>query len=140
MIRAILDPGVLVSALLSRSGAPARLLSLWSRGHYDLVVSPHLLTELAIVLRREKFRRYLSEEEAEAFVHWLKGAALLVPDPAQRPRYTRDPNDDYLIAAAKAAGVPLVVSGDRDLLAFSDPPPVVLTPAAFLDALKGGPG
>jgi len=73
-------------------------------------------------------------------VHWLKGAALLVPDPAQRSRYTRDPNDDYLIAAAKATGVPLVVSGDRDLLALTDPLPAVLTPAAFLDTLKAGPG
>ena len=104
------------------------------------MVSPHLLTELATVLKREKLRRYLSGEEAEAFVHWLKEAALFVPDPAERPRYTRDPNDDDLIAAAKAVGIPLLVPGDRDLLALTDPPPAVLTPAAFLDTLKAGPG
>ena len=71
-------------------------------------------------------------------MHRLKEAALFVPDPAEGPRYTRDSNDDDLIAAAKAAGVPLV-SGDRDLLALSNPPPIVLTPAAFLGALKAGP-
>ena len=68
-----------------------------------------------------------------------KEAALLVPDPVERPRYPRDPNDDYPIAAAKVADVPLVVSGDRDLPAFSEPSPIVLTPAAFLDALKARP-
>ncbi|MFX8385659.1 PIN domain-containing protein, partial [Acinetobacter baumannii] len=45
MIRAVLDPGVLVAALLSSQGAPAQLLRLLVKGHFQLVLSPKLLEE-----------------------------------------------------------------------------------------------
>ena len=140
MIRALFDTGVLISALLSPTGSPARLLTLWVQGHYELVVSSKLLDKLDRVLRREKFRRYLTLSEAARFVSWLGGTALGVPDPSAPAQHTADPNDDYLIAAARAAGVPVLVSGDRHLLAFAEPPPVVMTPAAFLRLLRAGPG
>ena len=67
MYRAVLDPGVLIAAIISPKGAPAALLKSWMEGGYELVASPKLLAELERVLLRPKFRKYLSEEEGRAY-------------------------------------------------------------------------
>jgi uncharacterized protein len=59
MFRVVLDPGVLIAAVLSPKGAPAELLRHWLAGDYELVVSDKLLAELKRVLLRPKFRKYL---------------------------------------------------------------------------------
>lgn len=45
-MRAVLDPNVLIAGLLSRTGAPAQLMTRWLGGEFELVVSDRLLDEL----------------------------------------------------------------------------------------------
>ena len=45
-MRAVLDPNILIAALLSRSGAPAQIVWRWLAGEFELVVSETLLAEL----------------------------------------------------------------------------------------------
>ena len=135
MIRVVLDPGVLVSALISPTGSPAMLIRAWIDGAFDLVVCETLLDELDAVLRRSKFRKYFREEEGSAFVEWLRESALIVPDPIEVRRVTPDPADDYLVALSIEAGAQVLVSGDSDLTGLPGAQPRVLTPHAFLDML-----
>jgi hypothetical protein len=131
-VRAVLDPNVIISALLSPSANPARVLGAWQQGEFELIVSASLLEELARALAYPKLRRRISEEDAAAVVHWLSEAATVVSDAnAQSPFHSSDPGDDYLIALA-AARQAILVSGDRDLLDLSDQIPV-FSPAAFLE-------
>ena len=131
-MRAVLDPNVIISALLSPSGNPARVLRAWQQGEFELIVSPSLLEELARALAYPKLRRRITEEDARAVIQWLTEVATVVSDPeAQPPVHSADPGDDYLIALA-AARQAILVSGDRDLLNLSDEIPV-FSPAAFLD-------
>jgi putative PIN family toxin of toxin-antitoxin system len=133
--RIVFDPGVLISALISSQGAPAEALDRWRDGEFDLVVSPALLDELRRVLMRRKFRRYATEEDVAAFVAALGEEAIAVEDPpSSSERFTRDPNDDYLVALARAANAEAIVSGDSDLTTVKLDPPVV-TPAEFLQLL-----
>jgi putative PIN family toxin of toxin-antitoxin system len=130
--RIVFDPGVLISALISPGGAPAEALDRWREGEFDLVVSPALLDELRRVLLRRKFRRYVTEEDVSAFVSALAQEAIAVEDPPpSSERFTRDPNDDYLVLLARAAGAEAIVSGDPDLTTATLEPPV-FTPAEFL--------
>ncbi len=85
------------------------------RGRWRLVASPLLYEELSGVLLRPKFRRYASEDEVHLFVVRLTERAELVNDPANRPRVTADPKDDYLVALAAAAEADALVSGDRSV-------------------------
>lgn len=62
--RAVLDPNVLVSAAISDRGIPAELIRRSERGEFELVTSAEVLMELLEVLRRPKFRRYITEDEA----------------------------------------------------------------------------
>jgi uncharacterized protein len=129
------DPGVLVSAIIAPVGPPAELLRAAREGRVDLVVSPRLLAELAGVLRREKFRAYLSLDDAIEYVEGLAVLAETVADPQDAPSVSRDPADDYLVALAGAAGATAIVSGDADLLALDAPPAPVLTPRMVLESL-----
>ncbi len=136
MLRVVLDPGVLVSALISPDGPPAQILDRWREGQFDLVVSERLLDELQDVLFRRKFRAFADEVDARAYVEALRGQAVLAADPADVPRLTRDPDDDYLVALARAAEVDVIVSGDAHLIELVDPDPPVLTPRELFRRLE----
>jgi putative PIN family toxin of toxin-antitoxin system len=133
-VRALFDANVLISGLLSRAGAPARLLAKWLEGEFELVVTEHLLAELEATLTRPKLRRYLDETEISEFLQLLRGLAESVKDPEAGPGVTsKDPKDDYLIAAAASSRATLV-TGDAHLLDL-EPSIPVLSPRAFLDSL-----
>ncbi|MDQ6775510.1 MAG: putative toxin-antitoxin system toxin component, PIN family [Actinomycetota bacterium] len=133
-MRAVLDPNVLISAVISPVGAPREILTAWTQGRFDLIVSPELL-ELRDVLARPKFRRWVSDPAAVEYVDGLTDAALLIDDPPAQPGLSVDPDDDYLIALARAAGADYLVSGDQHLTGLPDPTPPVLTPLEFRDRL-----
>lgn len=130
MARAVLDPGVLVSALITPAGRPAKLLVAARAGSFDLIVSPLLLDELERVLQREKFRRYVDHEGVTAYLDLLRRDAQLTADPETPPpiRCT-DPDDDYLIALAHSQNAALV-SGDSGLLELAEEIPV-FSPSGF---------
>jgi uncharacterized protein len=133
--RAVLDPNVLVSAATRHDGTPAHCLYAHAAGLYELVVSPLLLTELRGVLRRQKFRAYLTVERADRLVDALERTATVVDDPPVREAVSRDPRDDYLVALARAADAHVLVTGDADLLVLDIVRMTIATPADFLRLL-----
>jgi uncharacterized protein len=133
-VRVLLDANVLVSALLSKAGAPARLLRLWSQGELELVVCPALLGELERILARPRLRSRIDPVEAERFLALLEAGAESVQDPEDPPPVRSvDPDDNYLLALAVREQVPLV-SGDNHLLTLRDRAPI-LSPREFLERL-----
>lgn len=130
--RAVLDPNVLISALLSSSGSPAALVARWLAGDFELVVSEKLLAELHRALAYPKLRSRISADEAATFIELLGRTATKMKDPLAVPRRSRDAGDDYLLALAEASAA-VVVTGDEDLLAVGHVP--VVSVAAFLDSL-----
>jgi hypothetical protein len=133
-VRAILDANVLISAILSPGGSPARLLLAWRAGAFDLVVSPALLAELARALAYPKLARLVPPADADAFVAWIARSAVLAADPGTAPSVRSvDPDDDYLVALAIAERA-FLVSGDGHLTVLADRLPV-RTPADFLALL-----
>ncbi len=138
MDRVVLDPAVLVSALITPQGNPAKLWQAVVDQRIEIVTSPLLLAELAAVLERPKFRTYATAEESRAFVAEVARRSHRVPDPSDRPPVSRDPNDDYLFALAQVTAARAVVSGDRDLTDLDGPPVPVLSPAGAVQTLLAG--
>lgn len=133
-MRAVLDPNVIVSAALSRSGTPAKVLRAWLEGAYEMVVSPSLLSELERVLDYPKIALHVTRREAEELLDLLRRRAETIEDPEDLPTITSpDPDDDYLISLAEAARV-VIVSGDAHLQGLAERIPVY-TPAGFLALL-----
>jgi uncharacterized protein len=133
-VRAVLDPNVIISGLLSASGAPADVLRAFDRAEFEVVVSPQLLAELERALAYPKLRRHISAEEAKAVAAWIGDSATTAPDPDEPPPVrSSDSDDDYLIALASVARAPLV-SGDNHLLELASEIPV-FSPREFLELL-----
>jgi uncharacterized protein len=132
-VRAVLDPNILIAALLSPGGAPAELVSRWLAGEFELVVSETLLAELERAFGYPKLSKRVSAEDAGLFITVLRQASQVAIDPSQPQRRSPDPGDDYLPALAEQERA-VLVSGDRHLLDLADEFPI-LTARAFLERL-----
>lgn len=132
-MRAVLDPNVLIAAILSRSGPPALVLRAWLDGRFDLIVSKALLAELERALRYPKLESHVSADQRSGYIELLRTTATQAEDPADVAAICDDPGDDYLIALARAHQT-LLVSGDRHLLALAKRLPI-MSPRAFLESL-----
>jgi uncharacterized protein len=136
--RVVLDANVLVSAALANDpAAPSvRAFDALLDGRIEVVGCPALLGEIASVLGRERLRRHLSIDEARRFVADLLGVMTVAADPPRPyPAICRDPDDDYLIALARAGVVDALLTGDRDLLELEDVGVAVITLRALVERL-----
>ena len=136
-MKAVLDTNVIISAVLSPAGSPARVLRLWIEGAYELVCSPLLLAELERTFAYPKLRARIRYEEGAELIDLLHRGALMLEDPTGPPEISSpDPGDDYLIALAAEAKA-AIVTGDRHLLGLSEEIPVY-SPFDFLGLLQQG--
>lgn len=136
-MRAVVDPNVVISALISPKGSPAKVVKAWLDGAFELIASPLLLAELARALGYPKLRERVTEAETGELLDLLRSGADLRDDPSGPPPVgSSDPGDDYLIALA-ASSQAVIVSGDRHLLDLGDGLPVY-APAAFLSIIECG--
>ena len=89
-MRAVLDPNVLVSAAISPAGPPRQILTAWIDERFELIASPALLDELAEVLARPKFQRFITAAVATELIDGLATDAGTVADPPELPGVTPD--------------------------------------------------
>ena len=139
MLRAVIDTNVLVSSVLSKQGAPARLLDAWHERRFDLVISEAIIGEIESVLSEPRLKQvfHIVDERIARLVEVLREDALLVPGNADvRGAVPADPSDEMFLAAAVDGDADVVVSGDKDLLDLeSFRGIVILTARQFLDNL-----
>jgi putative PIN family toxin of toxin-antitoxin system len=138
---AVVDTNIFVSAVLSPSGAPARILAALQSSSFRLISSRDQLQELADVLAREAlFARYqVSRAERDDFLKLFGLQAQIVDAVETLPVSVRDPKDAMLLAAALGGGADYLVSGDADLLELAGDPRLgrlaILTASAFVAVL-----
>ena len=133
-MRAVLDPNVVISGLISSTGAPAEVLRAVQSGRVEVIVSPLVIEELQNALAYPKLRRLIDTDEVSRAVEWLSAVARHMPDPTDAPpRRSQDPDDDHLIALAASSQAALV-SGDRHLLALKNEIPVY-SPREFIELI-----
>jgi putative PIN family toxin of toxin-antitoxin system len=133
-VRAVLDPNVIISGVLSPAGGPAQVLRALEAGEFELVVCQALIDELARAFAYPKLRQHIPQADAEALTRWIERSATKASNPTlPPPAHAADPDDDYLIALA-AAQRAILVSGDKHLLDLASEIPV-LSPRQFLEFL-----
>ncbi len=129
--RRVLDTNTLVSRLPMPGGTAARAVDHALALGVPLV-SDDTLAELADVLSRPRFDRYVLLADRQRFVALLGGVARRVAI-THRMQACRDPRDDKFLHAALNGEAEAIVTGDNDLLV---PDPFhgvrILSPAAFL--------
>lgn len=97
-----------------------------------ILMSSETLGELADVLSRPKFDRYISIADRQQFLRLLGRVAEIIPI-TYRVRACRDPSDDKFLELAVNGSAHAIVTGDKDLLALDPFRGIsIVTPARYL--------
>jgi putative PIN family toxin of toxin-antitoxin system len=129
--RVVVDTNILLSRLLVPGSVPAQAVHK-AVDQGQILASEATLEELADVLSRPKFDRYLTVSERQQFLRLFMRIAQWVPilHPVQA---CRDPRDDKFLALAVNGEAGVIITGDQDLLVLDPFRDVrILEPAAYL--------
>ena len=135
-MRAVLDTGILLAALITSGTPPDLIYRAWRKKAFELVTSEWQLDELRRVSRYPKLRKYLKPAEAGTLVNGLRHQATVLQE-LPNIELSPDPDDNPILATAIAGGADYLVTGDkRDLLSLGKVEAVqIVTARAFADLL-----
>lgn len=131
-LRLVVDTNVLISRLLLPRSLAARAVDL-AIIEGRLLVSEATLSELARVLARPKFDRYVDIRDRQEFIRHL-GTLVETVTILQRLQACRDPKGDMFLDVAINGRAGAIITGDADLLALDPFMGIrIVTPAAWLE-------
>lgn len=136
-MRAVIDTGVFVSALIRKHGRTGDVLRALHEGRFTAIYTTDIMVEIIDVIGRASFRTkyHIEPDDVTALVNLIRLRGELV-NPSHKVTFCRDPKDDKFLEAAIATQTDCIVSGDGDLLdmaSFEEIP--ILRPAEFLARL-----
>lgn len=130
-MRVVVDTNVWVSRLLLVNSVAARAVDA-ALTSSQVVVSEPLIEELADVLEREKFDRYVSLADREEFLRRVLQVATTLPVLTEVAD-CRDADDNRLLALALDSESDYILTGDQDLLTMNPWRRIeIISPRAFL--------
>jgi putative PIN family toxin of toxin-antitoxin system len=136
-MRAVVDTGVLVSALIHRQGTTGDVLRALRDGRFTVIYTTAILVEVVDVLGRAPLRikYHIQPEDLTVLINLIRLRGELVT-PTHQVSACRDAQDDKFLEAALAGQADCIVSGDADLLSLTPFEGVpILRPAEFLARL-----
>ena len=137
-MRCVFDTNTVVSALLLENGNPGVALKVAIR-RGDVLLSLEVAEEMAEVVRREKFDRYVRRKTREEFLWALVRDSIFI-EVTERIAECRDPDDDKFLELAVSGGATHIVTGDQDLLVLHPFRGIlILSPRDFLESLEDSP-
>jgi len=135
----VLDTNLIISALLSPQGTPAKIIDLWEEGKFDVAVSDPLLDELERALGYERIKKHFRETDFSRgiFIKHLRETAILVKPQMRLEVIADDPDDNRILECAVASGSSYIISGDQHLLDLKEHQGIqILSPAGFVVFLE----
>ncbi len=133
-MRVVIDTNLWVSRLLLAGSAPAQAVDK-ALAAFEVMMSEPLVEELADVLSRKKFDRYVSVRDREEFLRRVLRIATIAPVLSEVDD-CRDPDDNRLLALALDSESGYILTGDRDLLLLNPWRGVrIVSPREFLNTV-----
>jgi len=114
--RVTLDANVLAPGFTSHGSASSRLIDLWRSGAFALVLSEHVLQELARTLTDPYFASRLPREEATAILTLLSTNATLTELTVDVDGVATHPEDDVVLSTALSGQATILCTRDKQLL------------------------
>jgi putative PIN family toxin of toxin-antitoxin system len=130
-LRVVLDTNVLASGIAYGDSVPGRVVGAWDKGSIKVVLSHHILGELARILPRFDHKLHWTSSKYANLIDILTMRAELVDPEALDPKTVRDPGDIPVLGTLLASGADYLITGDKDLLALAERYPAIISPADF---------
>lgn len=113
-----LDTNVIIRALLSKRGAPAKNIDFWETESFDVAISKPLLEELVSVLGYSKIQRYFKQihSKTDRLLRLIGAVAIEVAPDFELKIILEDPDDNRVLECAVSAQASYIISGDKHLL------------------------
>lgn len=130
--RLVFDTNTLISGLLLPGSQPAHAVK---KGLHEgkIIVSSDTLNELAEVLSRDKFNRYISLESRKEYFRYFARVIEKI-EVIRKVKTCRDPKDDKFLELAINGEAEIIISGDKDLLILHSYQSVqIMSPAQYLN-------
>ena len=129
-LRLVFDTNVLISGLLSDNSVPQKIFD-YAQANAILLISQETFQELAEVLTRSKFDRYIPLEKRSKFLNLLSLKAEII-EITTKINLCRDPKDNKFLELAVHGKADYLISGDQDLLILNPFQEIsILSPQAF---------
>ena len=140
MLRVVIDTNILVSALLSKKGAPSKVVDAWRDREFLVITNESAILEVERVLAElvSTGKYSISSDDIQSISNLLREDTLLVSGETNvQGAVPEDPDDEKFIAIALNGEANVIVSGDRHLLGLGSYQNVsIQTARQFLDSLK----
>jgi uncharacterized protein len=131
--RITLDANVLAPGFTSQNSASARLIDLWRSGVFELILSDHVLQELARTLTDPYFATRLPRDDAAAILMLLSSTAPVTELTVDVSGVATHPEDDAVLATALSGQATILCTRDKQLLKLrSYQSVIVLSPGELL--------
>jgi putative PIN family toxin of toxin-antitoxin system len=142
MNRIVIDTNILVSAILTPGGKPAKILKLVLEGKITLIISPAILEETRHVFNYPKLGRLakknkITKEEVYDFLDKMSKVAVITPGELDIDAIPDDPADNKILACGLEGEADFIISGDHhllDLKIFQGAK--IIDPVTFLKIIK----
>lgn len=142
MIKAVLDTNVLISAIISSKGSPAKIISFWRKRKFTLIISREILAELESVLGYKRIieKYHLDKKIIEKYLKLFKDFASIYKTKEKVNIIKADPSDNKFLEVAIKAAADFIVSGDNHLLCLDNFQGVkIVTPKDFYEEIIKNP-
>jgi len=113
----VLDTNVIVSAF-GWKGVPHEIFQKCIESHFQLFISPPLLSEIKRVLSYHKF--HFNQDEIDEFLSIIIEVAEIVEPEIIINLILHDPSDNRVLECAITADCEYIISGDRHLLKIKE--------------------
>jgi uncharacterized protein len=131
--RVTLDANVLAPGFTSRGSASSRLIDLWRTGAFELILSEHVLKELARTLTDPYFATRLPHDDAAAILMLLSTTATVPGLTVEVSGVATHPEDDAVLATALSGQATILCTRDKQLLKLrSYQSVIILSPGELL--------
>ena len=130
-LRVVLDTNVLASGIAFVDSVPGRVVGAWTKGSIEVVLSHHILGELARILPRFDHKLHWTPSKYANLIDILTLRAEIVEPEPLDPKTVRDPDDIPVLGTLLVSKADYLITGDKDLLALTERYPEIISPADF---------
>jgi putative PIN family toxin of toxin-antitoxin system len=132
--RIVIDTNVFISALLNPLGTPRKAINK-SFNQFTLLQSEATYQELATRISKNKFDKYLDENDRIEFLSFVQNKSLFI-NVEHKTTICADPDDNKFLELALTGKAKYIITGDNDLLVLkSYQDSLILTPGEFINLI-----